>query len=285
MMSSLLLAATLSATPVAPVPETPAPAQPVIAQPVVPTAPPPEAPALPETPPPLTNTPAPQADGTTDIVVTGDGRAPAGDPLDEVNAASYAVTQSVDKGLVAPIAFAYKKALPSPGRKGVRNVIANLAEPITFLNDLLQLRPRRAIRTLGRFGVNTTFGVAGLVDVAKTRPFNLPPRRNGFANTLGVYGVKPGPYLFLPLVGPTTVRDLIGLGVDRAVMPMAFGKPFNRPVFTTTSGVLTSLDYRIEFDDDLRRIRAESDPYTAARVHYLKLRQAEIDALKAKDGK
>src|SRR3546814_2446438 len=91
---------------------------------------------------------------------------------------------------------------------GLGNALRNISEPVNFLNFLLQFKIGKAAETLGRFVVNTTFGVGGLVDVAKTKPFNLPYRRNGFANTLGFYGVEPGPYFYLPLVGPTTLRDM-----------------------------------------------------------------------------
>src|SRR3546814_1283739 len=86
--------------------------------------------------------------------------------------------------------------------------VQTCALPIfNFLNFLLQFKIGKAAETLGRFAVNTTFGVGGLFDVAKTMPFNLPYRRNGFANTLGFYGVEPGPYFYLPLIGSTTLRS------------------------------------------------------------------------------
>src|SRR3546814_4173394 len=107
--------------------------------------------------------------------------------------------------------------------------VQTCALPIfNFLNFLLQFKIGKAAETLGRFVVNTTFGVGGLVDVAKTKPFNLPYRRNGFANTLGFYGVEPGPYFYLPLVGPTTLRDMAGNGIALLVLPTTVGAPFNR---------------------------------------------------------
>ena len=146
----------------------------------------PSSPAQPERQPP-----APAA-GLGEIVVTG-RRASPDDPLEEINATSFEVTQTVDKAIVAPVAFAYKEILPRPIRSGLRNFLHNLGEPIVFLNFLLQLNPGRAAETFGRFAINTMLGVAGVVDVAKRNPFNLPYRRNGFANTMGYYGVKPGP--------------------------------------------------------------------------------------------
>lgn len=169
--------------------------------------------------------------------------------------------------------------MPRPIRKGLRNFLHNLGEPIVFLNFMLQLKPDKAAETLGRFAINTTLGIGGVVDVAKRKPFNLPHRRNGFANTLGYYGVKPGPYFFLPLIGSTTLRDFIGNRLDLLVLPLAIGRQLQRPEFVIPVAVLTELDHRIEFDDELRAIRATKDPYVAQRIYYLRKRQAEIDAL------
>ena len=226
--------------------------------------------------------PAPAA-GQGEIIVTG-RRASPGDPLEELNSKSFEVTQSVDKAIVAPVAFAYEEAMPRPVRKGLRNFLNNLSEPIVFLNFMLQLKPGKAAETFGRFAINTAIGGAGLVDVAKRKPFNLPRRKNGFANTLGYYGVKPGPYFYLPLVGSTTLRDFIGNRLDLLILPMALGGPFKRPQFAIPVAVLSELDHRIEFDDELSEMRATRDPYVAARTYYLQRRQAEIDALHGRGG-
>jgi phospholipid-binding lipoprotein MlaA len=219
--------------------------------------------------------------GQTEIIVTGRRPSPE-DPLEELNSKSFKVTQSVDKSFVAPIAFAYEEVMPRPIRKGLRNFLHNLGEPVVFLNFLLQLKPGKAAETLGRFAINTTLGAGGLVDIAKRKPFNLPHRDNGFANTLGYYGVKPGPYFYLPLVGPTTLRDFIGGRLDLFVLPTIFGKWFQRKEIVIPVWVLSELGRRIEFDDELREIQATQDPYLAARTHYLQKRQAEIDALRGR---
>jgi phospholipid-binding lipoprotein MlaA len=224
-----------------------------------------------------TQAPAP-AEGQGEIIVTG-RRASPEDPLEELNATSYEAAQAVDKAFVAPVAFAYKEAMPRTFRRGLRNFLHNLGEPIVFLNYMLQAKPGKAAETLGRFAINTTMGAAGLVDIAKRKPFNLPHRRNGFANTLGYYGVKPGPYFYLPLVGSTTLRDFIGNRLDLLVLPTALGGSIFRPEFAVPVAVLSELNSRIEFDDELREIRATRDPYVAARTYYLRKRQAEIDAL------
>jgi phospholipid-binding lipoprotein MlaA len=214
-----------------------------------------------------------------EIVVSARPRPPREDPLQEVNLKTYAVVQTADKLVVAPAAKTYSKIVPSFIRAGLRHFFNNLNEPIVFVNYLLQHKIGKAFETVGRFGVNSTLGIAGVVDVAKKKPFKLPKRRNSFANTMGFYGIKPGPFLFLPLVGPTTVRDLVGLSVDRLLLPATVGKPFDRVWYTLPATIIGTLDDRVEFADKLQKFRDSPDPYAASRASYLQSRQAEIDAL------
>lgn len=224
----------------------------------------------------------PQSDDNV-IVVTAPDRDSPIDPLADVNAEAFQLGQDFDRALMEPVATAYKDTLPKPVRSGIRNFLNNIGEPIVFLNYLLQLKPGKALETLGRFAINTTVGIGGVVDVAKKEPFNLPHRRNGFANTLGFYGVDSGSYLYLPIIGATSVRDLVGDGLDLMVLPTAIGKPFNRAIYTAPAGVLRALDRRVELDDQIRKIQEESaDPYVAQRDFYLKTRQMEIDILKGR---
>jgi len=249
--------------------------------------------AAPNTAPPLIvpppfdaaapTTPAPvEAPRGNEIVITGRAE-PAGDPLRAINAEAFSVTQKVDDAVIGPVARSYKKTVPSPIRKGIHNFLYNLREPIVFLNFMLQLKPGKAMETVGRFAINSTIGAAGLVDVAKRKPFRLPRRSNGFANTLGYYGVKNGAFLFLPIVGPTTVRDLFGGAIDRLVLPVSVGSPFTSLTYSVPAGALGALDHRSEFDKTLKDLHKNSpDPYAASRAFYLNRRQAEIDLLKGK---
>ena len=234
-------------------------------------------------PPPLRTpplrTPATERGTQTDIIVTG-RKESAGDPLRAANAESFAVTQKVDDAVIGPVARTYKKTVPSPIRRGIHNFLYNLREPIVFLNFLLQLKPGKAAETVGRFAINSTIGAVGVIDMAKRKPFRLPRRSNGFANTLGYYGVKNGPFLFLPLVGPTTVRDLFGGAIDRLILPVGVGHPFTSTSYTVPAGILGALDHRSEFDQTLKDLHDNSpDPYAATRAFYLNRRQAEIDHL------
>jgi phospholipid-binding lipoprotein MlaA len=226
---------------------------------------------------PVEPAPAPSPE---EILVTGRQSIP-GDPLNEINAVSFDVVQAADRAVVRPAAMAYRAIVPLQGRHGVRNFLSNLAEPVVFINFLLQAKLGKAAETAGRFAINSTVGAAGLIDIAKRKPFNLPKRSNGFANTLGFYGVKPGAFLFLPIVGPTTLRDLVGLGLDRLMVPLAVGKPLNQSYYTIPSGVLTSLDQRAESDEQLAKLNDETgNAYVATRRSYLQRRQAEIDLLR-----
>jgi len=240
----------------------------------------PAAPAAEPQPAAAESSPPDDLDNSDVIVVVSDPRAPPGDPLVELNQQSFEVTQAVDAAVVEPIAETYEKVLPKPVRSGLRNFFRNLASPVIFLNYMLQLKPGKAFETLGRFAVNSTLGLAGFVDVAKDDPFNLPHRSNGFANTLGYYGVGPGPYFYLPLIGSTTLRDMIGGGIDGLVMPLAVGAPFDDPRFTLPRGALRSIDYRVEYDEQIDELIDDIDPYTTLRERYLAARKAEIDALR-----
>ncbi|MFC3097402.1 MlaA family lipoprotein [Alteraurantiacibacter palmitatis] len=214
------------------------------------------------------------------IIVEGNLAAPPGDPLESVNIQVYEVTQSIDRNFVAPVAEVYRDDLPKPLRNGLRNLLRNLLEPVNFVNFLLQLKPGKAVETLARFTINSTVGIGGLFDIAAGPEFQLPYRRNGLANTLGYYGVGPGPFLVLPLIGATTLRDIIGSTLDQAVVPLAVGAPFNTPYYAVPAYTVNSLQFRIEFDERLGQIRDSVDPYSAMRESYLCLREADIAALR-----
>jgi phospholipid-binding lipoprotein MlaA len=213
------------------------------------------------------------------IVVTAARQEARGDPLQTVNVKTFELTHSVDKAVFRPVALAYRHGLPAPVRSGLRNILTNLNEPVVFANYLLQHHPGKAAETLGRFTINSVVGVAGLFDVAKTRRFNLPHRPNGFADTLGFYGVKPGPFLYLPLIGPSSVRDLFGDVVDRLTLPLSVGRPFNRLAYSIPTTTIRLIDRRAEFDDRLQKLHEDpARAYGASRAFYMQMRKAEIDA-------
>lgn len=224
----------------------------------------------------------PADEDQSEIVVSGSFEATPGDPLEQFNAESFEILQSIDVAVVEPVAKAYNNVLPKPVRQGLRNFFSNLDEPIVFASYLLQLKPHSAVRTAARFAINSTLGLAGVVDVAKRKPFNLPYKPNGIADTLGYYGVGPGPYFYLPIVGPTTLRDMLGDAVEIVARPIVIAGPFLDPTFTTTTTVLDQMGERAAFDETINQIRKEDDPYATYRDLYLKQRKAEIDALRGR---
>jgi phospholipid-binding lipoprotein MlaA len=236
------------------------------------------APAQQSAPPPQSE----EAPGR-DIVVTGRGSWEAPDPFADVNVKAFEATMAVDAALIGPIAMIYKDVIPKPIRDGAHNFLYNLREPVVFLNFVLQLKIGRALETVGRFAVNTTVGIAGLFDMAKRKPFRWRRRSNGFANTFGFYGIKSGPFMFLPIVGPTTARDLIGGALDRLLFPFVYGSRITRPEFAIPLGIIGALDHRAEFDETLHQLHdGQADPYARSRDFYLQRRQNEIDELKGR---
>lgn len=206
------------------------------------------------------------------------------DPLAALNGKTFSVAQDVDRAVVGPVALAYAHSVPQPVRDGFRNFMNNIREPVVAISFILELKPGKAGETAGRFAINSVVGVAGLFDVAKRPPFNLPRRPNGFGDVLGYHGVGPGPYLFLPLIGPTTLRDAIGGSLDRLIFPLAVGTPFNQLAYALGTGAVTAVDRRIAFDGDLQAVRASDDSYVSRRELYLGQRRGEIEALHRRGG-
>jgi phospholipid-binding lipoprotein MlaA len=133
----------------------------------------------------------------------------ASDPLEPVNRAIYTFNDTFDRYLLRPVAEGYQEYVPAVARTGVRNLFANLDEPVTIVNQLLQGKPGHAAGDTMRFGFNTIFGVLGLMDVATG--WGLEKHDEDFGQTFGVWGFGEGWYLVLPLLGPSTVRDTAGL--------------------------------------------------------------------------
>lgn len=220
----------------------------------------------------------PDASAATAALAPMPRRHAKGDPLEGFNRTMYGLHTRLDRAIFRPVAFGYKTVVPKPVRGGLRHLFANLTEPIVFLNDLLQLKPKRAIKTFARFLINSTAGIGGLLDLAKDD--GLPHRDNGFGNTLARYGLGPGPYLFLPFFGPSTLRDFAGGQADGFVLPVAIGKPFNRLDFQIARGALDGLDLRVESDDQLKALLSgAADPYATLRSVHLQNRVVEVNEL------
>jgi len=197
------------------------------------------------------------------------------DPWEGMNRKLFQVNKRLDKAVIRPLALGYKAVLPSPVRTGVRNVINNIGEPLTFVNDVLELRFANASRTFTRFGVNSTVGVLGLFDVAGK--LGVPIHYADFGETLGRYGVPQGPYVYIPVLGPSSVRDGAGRIVDVYTgllnlheLHVTYGE---RLAVTVVDGV----DTRAELDGDLVELqRTATDEYASQRSLYLQHRQSLV---------
>ena len=210
------------------------------------------------------------------VAAASQAHADPADPLEGANRAGYSIHQALDRALFRPAAMIYRALTPGFIGKGIHNVMVNLSEPVTFANDVLQLRPKRAAHTLMRLTANTLAGWGGFMDVASYA--GLEHRHNSFGNTLGRYGVGPGPYLFIPFIGPSDVRDLFGTGVDAAMDPVRFIDYPHRAKVNIVLAVVGGLDQRSFNDDDLKAATAgAADPYATLRSLYLQDRQGEID--------
>jgi len=162
--------------------------------------------------------------GTPDPLFDENDEAPAPgfpDPLERVNRGIFALNREVDHWVFDPLTRAYRSVVPAPARRAVRRALLNLDAPVTIANDLLQLEPRDAAIAATRFVVNTTVGVVGLFDVAADYA-NLEGHESDFGQTLALSGVPSGPFLMIPLLGPTTLRDGTGYTVDFLFRPTSY---------------------------------------------------------------
>lgn len=160
--------------------------------------------------------PAPTAQGASDD--TGTAASSTYDPWERYNRAMHRFNMAVDRGVARPLANAYVNVTPEPVRLGVSNFFENLRSPVTLVNQLLQGHPVQALQTLGRFVLNSTLGIGGLLDPASAA--RVPRRTEDFGQTLGVWGWSNSRYVELPLFGPRTVRDTFGLAGDMPLSPL-----------------------------------------------------------------
>ncbi|HJU19768.1 MAG TPA: VacJ family lipoprotein [Stellaceae bacterium] len=142
------------------------------------------------------------------------------DPLEPINRKVFVVNEFLDRFLFRPITEVYVKVVPQPARGSIHDALANAKQPITMLNEVLQRDPQRLGISLERFAVNTTIGMAGLVDVASR--WGIPRATADFGETLYSWGISSGPYLVLPVLGPSNPRDAVGMAVDSYVDPLTF---------------------------------------------------------------
>ena len=141
------------------------------------------------------------------------------DPLSGYNKLMTGLNDKFYTNLLIPVAKGYKKVVPEKGRKSVSNFFDNLLFPVRFINNILQLKLQNAGEEFARFGINSTIGLLGFFDIAKSK-FDLKAHEEDFGQTLGYYGVGSGFHVVLPFLGPSNARDVIGLFVDTTVDPI-----------------------------------------------------------------
>jgi phospholipid-binding lipoprotein MlaA len=198
------------------------------------------------------------------------------DPLEPMNRKVFAFNRSLDHRAALPAATYYKSAVPEDAREGLHNFFSNLTLPVTFANDVLQGETTQAGKTVCRFAVNTTVGVLGVMDPASAMGY--PEHDEDFGRTLAVYGVPGGPYLVLPLLGPTVPRDLAGrLLVDHYFNPLGYISYDGKFYVTLTENLLKLVDQRSRRVDALRDVeRTSVDYYASMRSIYLQRRDNNV---------
>ena len=199
------------------------------------------------------------------------------DPLEPVNRAIFSFNGVVDTFIIRPIAEGYRYVLPEAARDSVQNFVRNLRTPINLVNQVLQADFGGAADTTGRFLVNSTVGVAGLFDVAEG--WGMPYEQEDFGQTLAVWGVPNGPYLVIPIMGPSNVRDTVGMVGDIAADPFVWNanSTHNDTMLYAKAGLAT-VDNRARLIDPLDELRRDSiDYYAAIRSVYTQFRHSQIN--------
>jgi phospholipid-binding lipoprotein MlaA len=198
------------------------------------------------------------------------------DPLEPLNRSVYKFNDALDTAVLKPVATAYQTVTPSPVRTGVSNFFGNLADLWSSVNAGLQLRPREATENLMRFSVNTVFGLGGVLDIATE--MGIPRTRLDFGHTLGRWGAPAGPYLVLPVLGPSSVRDGSGLLID---MNVDLVSSMNDVPARNSLTALRVVDTRAGLLRATKLLEESAlEPYSFTRDLYLNRRQGQIDDIR-----
>jgi phospholipid-binding lipoprotein MlaA len=213
------------------------------------------------------------------LVACGPATLPPGDTIADAseaqNRAVHRLNVNLDRALVGPASNAYGNVIPEPVRQGVGNFASNLNQPGYVLNNLLQLRIGEAAQNTLRFAVNTTIGIGGLFDPATA--LGLPAEPTGFGETLHVYGVGEGDYHVLPVFGPSTTRDSVGLVLDFALNPLRHAVEPSHRTYVTGTRLFARFGDRHDYADTIDDILYRSeDSYTVLRSLYLQNRRFEL---------
>ncbi len=215
----------------------------------------------------------PQANGEAATTETAGTAAPAAanpaDPFEPFNRSIYSFNTALDDAVVKPVATLYRDITPAVAREGVGNFFANLSDAWSFLNNLAQAKGEGAYYSIVRFTVNTVFGIGGLFDVATE--MGVPRSTQDFGLTLGRWGVPSGPYLVLPVLGPSTVRDTAALPVDIKGNPLGYMDDVSARNSLAVLGLVDKRARLLQAGDMLDAVAL--DKYSLTRDVYLQLRQ------------
>lgn len=197
------------------------------------------------------------------------------DPWEGFNRKMFSAHVFLDRNFLVPAAKGYRATTPKAGRRGIRRFLANIRAPGVFVNDILQGEFGRAGQTLSRFVVNSTIGAGGFADPAAQ--LGVPAHSEDFGQTLAVWGIDSGPYLFLPLVGPTNGRDGFGKIVQLGLDPMFYVRTPPADYARYARAGVGGVSAREQFLDPLAEIEAKSlDYYASLRSFYAQARKREI---------
>ncbi len=197
-----------------------------------------------------------------------DGQPRNADPLEPINRVSYRIHEVGDRYVLRPVARGYRAITPRPVRTGIGNFFRNLGMPVVVVNGLLQGKFAQAADDTGHFLVNTTLGIGGLFDVA-TRA-GIERSDEDFGQTLAVWGVPSGPYVFIPFMGPTTFRDGAGRFADTYAHPLRY---YGNSSVRYKSIALFAIQTRKELLAFDRQLKQAADPYVLIREAYLQRRE------------
>ncbi len=203
------------------------------------------------------------------------------DPWERINRFTYRFNARFDEAIFLPAANTYKR-VPGPLRSGVHNFFGNLSEIDSVINYALQWRLRFGLRSLERFVINSTIGIGGLIDVANK--LKLPGAPTGFATTLAKWGMHPGPYFVIPLLGPSTLRDGVGFAADYGTLYGIDIFHLYRGDVSWGLGVANAVDQRAHVDF---RYYSTGSPFEYETIRFLYVRQRliEDEGLRAKQPK
>lgn len=193
------------------------------------------------------------------------------DPFENTNRAVYQFNDVVDRYTLKPVAKGYRAVVPGFARTGVSNFFSNLTTPRSSLNNFLQGKPARGLTEIGRFVVNSTLGIGGLVDVSTL--IEIPEYNEDFGQTFAVWGIASGPYVYLPFLGPHTMSDVIALPLDRLAHPL---RHYENTSVRDKLNVLQVIDIRTRVLSAEGLIEDSEDPYVAIREAYLQNRAFRI---------